>query len=250
MLGYVLLFTSNCACLTGVIEFFKKKLKHDASRPILIATMPFFSVVVVGCEIYRFFKNKKKWPQLDKHMDKKPSFTMKKIEQMIKKEHQRLCYLENLVIDLKDFGELHPGGRFVLTKNIGRDISKFFYGGYSMINNPQGFNNNTHLHVHSYQAFKMVQEMVIGTIEDQSHIKEPIQTRIVARSAASTYVFAFCFQTLDEAPVDNFKKWYTDLKSIGLSFLLCDINRPKFKRHYSICNTLAPEFYTGLKNAI
>jgi cytochrome b involved in lipid metabolism len=28
----------------------------------------------------------------------------------------------------------HPGGKFVVEANIGRDISKFFYGGYSMEN--------------------------------------------------------------------------------------------------------------------
>jgi len=40
-----------------------------------------------------------------------------------------------MVLDVKDFINHHPGGRFVLTHNIGRDISKFFYGGYSLEGN-------------------------------------------------------------------------------------------------------------------
>jgi cytochrome b involved in lipid metabolism len=43
--------------------------------------------------------------------------------------------LDDLVIDVKDFQFQHPGGKFVIQQNIGRDISKFFYGGYSMEDN-------------------------------------------------------------------------------------------------------------------
>ena len=37
---------------------------------------------------------------------------------------------DNLVLDLNGYENIHPGGRFNLQHNIGRDISKFFYGGY------------------------------------------------------------------------------------------------------------------------
>ncbi len=43
--------------------------------------------------------------------------------------------LDDLVIDVKDFQFQHPGSKFVIQQNIGRDISKFFYGGYSMEDN-------------------------------------------------------------------------------------------------------------------
>ena len=42
--------------------------------------------------------------------------------------------MENFVIDVKGYEKLHPGGRFLLDSNIGDDISKFFYGGYYMVN--------------------------------------------------------------------------------------------------------------------
>ena len=48
---------------------------------------------------------------------------------------------DNLVLDLKKtsipivtYTGLHPGGKFVLDKNYGRDISKFLYGGYTLVN--------------------------------------------------------------------------------------------------------------------
>ena len=39
-----------------------------------------------------------------------------------------------MVLDLQNYANFHPGGKFALEKNIGRDISKFFYGSYAMFN--------------------------------------------------------------------------------------------------------------------
>ena len=38
----------------------------------------------------------------------------------------------------------HPGGKFVIEHNIGRDISKFFFGGYSL-----EYSSGLHTHTHS-----------------------------------------------------------------------------------------------------
>jgi len=43
--------------------------------------------------------------------------------------------LDNLVLNVSEFLNEHPGGRFVIRKNIGRDISKFYYGGYCLEGN-------------------------------------------------------------------------------------------------------------------
>ena len=39
-----------------------------------------------------------------------------------------------MVLDVTQFLNIHPGGNFSLAQNIGRDVSKFFYGGYSLEN--------------------------------------------------------------------------------------------------------------------
>lgn len=38
--------------------------------------------------------------------------------------------MDNKVLDMGDYEAIHPGGKFVFEKTYGRDISKFFYGGY------------------------------------------------------------------------------------------------------------------------
>ena len=57
------------------------------------------------------------------------------------KEGALLVILEDLVIDVEKYMDNHPGGKFVLNHQIGRDISKFFYGGYSL---ESGVENHTH----------------------------------------------------------------------------------------------------------
>lgn len=47
----------------------------------------------------------------------------------------QLVILDDLVLDVSEYMSNHPGGKFLLEHNIGRDISKFFYGGYSQDGN-------------------------------------------------------------------------------------------------------------------
>ena len=53
--------------------------------------------------------------------------------------------LDDLVLDISKYKFYHPGGMFVLQHNIGRDISKFFYGGYQLEN----YTGLSSLHAHS-----------------------------------------------------------------------------------------------------
>jgi len=38
-----------------------------------------------------------------------------------------------MVLDVDRYDGAHPGGKFVFTKNYGRDISKYMYGGYKLV---------------------------------------------------------------------------------------------------------------------
>ena len=81
--------------------------------------------------------------------------------------------LDNLVLDIEKtpfplvkYITLHPGGKFTLTKNFGRDISKFFYGGYTLVN------PGMHRVSHSNNALSIAQSLVVGVLEGQSDIQE------------------------------------------------------------------------------
>lgn len=47
---------------------------------------------------------------------------------------KKLFVLDNKILDYGEFNKFHPGGRFTFRKNLGRDISKFFYGSYKLVN--------------------------------------------------------------------------------------------------------------------
>lgn len=72
---------------------------------------------------------------------------------------QNLLLLDDLVLDVGKFKDNHPGGKFVLEHNIGRDISKFFYGGYILENN-----NGLKPHTHTNVARNVVNSLIIARI--------------------------------------------------------------------------------------
>jgi hypothetical protein len=47
-------------------------------------------------------------------------------------------------LNTNGYERLHPGGKFVLIKNFGRDISKFYYGGYALMQEKGAFGVYTH----------------------------------------------------------------------------------------------------------
>jgi cytochrome b involved in lipid metabolism len=61
---------------------------------------------------------------------------VEQFKELVFVEKRNLLLLDNQILDFKDYARFHPGGKFVLQKNLGRDISKFFYGSYKLVNLP------------------------------------------------------------------------------------------------------------------
>lgn len=56
----------------------------------------------------------------------------------------------------------HPGGKFLLEHNIGRDISKFFYGGYGLDGNL--IQNGTLKNTHSNMARLQIETLIVARL--------------------------------------------------------------------------------------
>ena len=71
-----------------------------------------------------------------------------------------------MVIDCTEFIDYHPGGKFVIQINTGRDVSKFFYGGYCLEDNDprpaQGY-------THSNYAKMIANELIIGVYQVETN---------------------------------------------------------------------------------
>ena len=71
-----------------------------------------------------------------------------------------------MVLDVTEYIDYHPGGKFVLKINTGRDISKFFYGGYCLEDNngprpASGYN-------HSNYARMIANSLVIAVYQKET----------------------------------------------------------------------------------
>ena len=63
----------------------------------------------------------------DPFIESETVITLDEFKQRIS-EGEKLCILDEFVLDVSKFSLNHPGGRFAIEHNVGRDISKFFYG--------------------------------------------------------------------------------------------------------------------------
>ena len=75
--------------------------------------------------------------------------TVDQFNKRVKGKKESLVILDDMVLDVNDYMEEHPGGSFLLEHTIGGDISKFFYGGYSLDGNLSSDSVN---HFHSNVA--------------------------------------------------------------------------------------------------
>ena len=75
------------------------------------------------------------------------------------KSGEQLVILDDMVLDVSQFQFKHPGGKFVIKHNIGRDISKFFYGGYTL-----EVSAGNKPYTHSNIARKIVNKIQIGSL--------------------------------------------------------------------------------------
>lgn len=76
------------------------------------------------------------------------------------KNGDKLVVIDDMVLDVRSWKVNHPGGKFLIDHNIGRDISKFFYGGY-LLENGQGMKPHTHSNV----ATHIINSLVIARLE-------------------------------------------------------------------------------------
>ena len=104
--------------------------------------------------------------------------------------------LDNLVLDISSslpgsqYINFHPGGRFVLAKNLGRDISKYFYGGYQLVQRNPKDRNSVQIYNHSHAAIQICNRMVIANLEGQARVK-PVVAINVHRQSVNCLINCF-----------------------------------------------------------
>ena len=159
--------------------------------------------------------------------------------------------LDDLVLDVSKFIEEHPGGRFVLQHNIGRDISKFFHGGYSLEDNLGG-GSPARGHAHSSLARMIVNDLAIAkyapavqVVTTECQVNEEL-----CRDVNDTTKI-IVFSSADMRNVTNWKQYFRDLSFLGKHYLVRNLdNGASVARHYTICNAMRPDVYNAYINSL
>jgi Cytochrome b5-like Heme/Steroid binding domain len=146
--------------------------------------------------------------------------------------------LDDLILDVSQFKFEHPGGSFLLHSNIGRDISKFFYGGYTF--EAAGYP----LHAHSNAiARQVVNSLAIGRLtgdatENKASMvgKEEINKQ--------TAVFTFKGSGLKLSKIED------DVGMFGRHFLVKNGNGIGVERQYTIVRCMGPKVYQSYVKAL
>ena len=96
-----------------------------------------------------------------------------------------MVVLDDLVLDVTKFSNSHPGGRFLIEKNRGKDISKFFHGGYNYEPMDGGWE-----HTHSNYARLIVNDLIVARLE-QKRSTAPVvivnKTRVSQSDTVNNY---------------------------------------------------------------
>lgn len=88
-----------------------------------------------------------------------------------------------MVLDVTRYMNEHPGGQFILKFHVGKDVSKFFYGGYSL---ESGIKPHTHTNV----ARKVVNSLVIGRLgKDTKTFQARIQESVDVNKSTKVFIF-------------------------------------------------------------
>ena len=171
--------------------------------------------------------------------------------------------LDDFVLDVKRFMGEHPGGRFSLEHNIGRDVSKFFHGGYSLENV-----DKVPEHTHSNDARKVVNSLIIGRLEGSVH-KRLMQVKSSQRNAngagnVKTFEFVEAPQAaVAESEGNDYKRLIpnppcslVDIRYIGRHYLVKSLSHSStrefdrikngIKRHYTEAFCMRPSVYLGI----
>ena len=143
-----------------------------------------------------------------------------------------------MILDVSNYLSSHPGGRALLEQNRGRDVSKYFYGGYSM-------SKASYPYAHSSAAVKVTHNLAIARIASTCNPENGapnFKASLIARDeVVKKQVYTVTFG-MEEREI-GVQRYYADIDVIGRHFLVYHKDAPAKKRQYTVCNSLQKDTY-------
>ena len=161
--SYFVLFFGNVVILGGTITYCLTYMQELKFLPIGILSFLFFiNLVLVSEYVHRKKARSENLAAQQREENELALKTGKKYSSQVKEytaqmvdiaveKGEKLTILDNLILNTNGYERIHPGGKFTLIKNFGRDVSKFYYGGYALVQGKGAFG----VHAHS-EASRMI----------------------------------------------------------------------------------------------
>lgn len=255
--GVLVLLSSIAVVSLGFNAYFYNVPGHDHLKFLKPLNIGITLFIFFAFEVrYQFFRLREdRFEVKEQH----PVITHAEFAQRVK-SGEKLCILDNLVLDLSGFAHKHPGGAFLINYTAGRDISKFFYGGYALEGNSNDPNDPTQRHTHSNVARQIANRHIVGVI-DKKEVQQNLfyidmeESNKLSPSAA-TFVFKGVQKQGLVSDIQGLQNYYRDMTMLGKHYTVVSLGfrgQEPFKhgqrmvrRHYTISNCMRKVFYDEL----
>jgi len=165
-----------------------------------------------------------------------------------RKGKRHLLLLDDLVLDATDYAPYHPGGKFIIERTRGTDISKFFYGGYNLepANNGQNYNHTNYGRI-------ACNSLIIGKLNRGANI---CMVNIAGESLASQdqLIKTFKFAAVPGKGLSDQIQRHFAISGTGKHYLMQEVTAEgKYVgniRHYTVSNCMAEDQYTDMCRAL
>ena len=128
--GYLILVVAQATILLGGLAYANLAV-NPLAKDVSIGAFGLFFLIVVALEIYhRLYRLRREVNYLDPNN----AISREEFDRRVHTGGEQLVILDDLVLDVRKFKSEHPGGQFLLDFHVGRDIGKYFYGGYVLEN--------------------------------------------------------------------------------------------------------------------
>ncbi|CDW77349.1 cytochrome b5-like heme steroid binding domain containing protein [Stylonychia lemnae] len=232
--GYILIVLSQLAMISGVFEYNHQSPSALRSLLGILDIIVFFGIW--GAMEFYFRRHREDYVPF---IDKKIEMSSEEFYDRIKRG-EKLVLLNDMVLNVSKYQFNHPGGKFVIAQNVGRDITKFFYGAYQMENY-----GNQKPYFHSNVARAIVNELMMGRMSTKA---PKFIAQAVGKYPVNSNTKCFVFRSHTNVP--GISKYYPDISYIGKHYLLSSLDQFQVRRQYTISNCMQGETYNWYLKAI
>lgn len=256
----ILLLLAGAAAVAAGIHQYRMNPKHKSDFPLEALHIISYVVVLAFLE-YLYQKDlSNEEPFASKHVN---AISLEEFNALVSRG-RKLVIVDDLVLDVSKFLDNHPGGKFSLERNIGRDVSKFFYGGYALEHS-----GGMQPHTHSNNARRSLNTLVVATIMSTNSIKRMQIESSTAANQTGTISTVNLISVPNQKADNAYSRLVSDenplmnIGQIGKHFTVKSTAHPRFntsevghfnsnkagiKRHYTLAVSMKPTLYQGLIN--